>query len=1798
MKTMGRRILSFLLIIVMVMSLIQLPVSTVAANVALDEYLNAANYSQGSMDTNIAQGVSDVVVQEKDIESGTKEEITKDISVEETEQINNRFCLVAEDENQLIIEPEWVYYDKEETVKSALVKTGHIFDGIEQGFIYGINGVIYTPFVTSDNSVYALEEEASEIANVFRFSTTSDLPSSGLVALLSAMADYNEMQEYRDSDDITVLYNEAKDAYIGIDSQTAQSYADKLRAEMRKIDEAEKYKVEFDIEQNGENVTLFETVIRNEKGTVMKPEADGTYRLMSGNYTAEISKAYNAVCGSFTVGEEDYTVAAELPSGHQIENAFFFSQGASTSKEYSSNTANRKMSVDFSPSQHEYTVYVPDTEITIYMLRNNSSAWSALKNQGYYLYYTTLNGTHKDNKGYYGTGCDMSSAMGGALVVGGVKVISEYGAGCKAVATHEVECENGFTQIQSYYINFVRIRTMKSVEVKDENGAVAVINEHSVYTATVLDTTDTVTLWPKSNGAYSDGYCITVNGAECEENGGVEVALTGDTTEVPVSISHTDGTRNNYTVVINREAAYRSVVTLETGGADVAITNSQGTEIIPDKVEGNVYTYGLIPNETYICTASKNANRTICTFTADETTEYAHNIIISVLEANNWLSDLAFGTLTTAPYKGNLEMSSDFESINHEYTVTIPESTTGPSIWATINATAEFPATTKTITVCYEKQPTSISGSAVPTEIAVTSGKNTGTKITNLHTTRQPAEQFEVQVACTSGNFTYMQVYTINPMVYPQLSALAVEADGTTLATDPVKFSADTKTYTVTVSELTKNFTVNAKIYRSFNSLKINGIDAASGEDVIAAMSDIKDNKIPVTAVSKDGKVENTYTIEINVLPALDVTITATPEDAIVFITDMNGKRVNKEDNTYKMLAGATYNYTVSCAGYITQTGTYTVSENGEGFSITLEKASDNENINKELNAAWPMFRGDNTNNGIITTKTPKSADEATLYWATKDGKGYDSNAIGCPIIVNEYLVYCTGNELHRMNRFTGEIDKNTVGTMVGKSSFNIIPPTYAEGMIFVALANGTVQAFNAETFESLWVYKDALGGQPNSPIVYQDGYVYTGFWVGETGKANFVCLSATDEDTTSTEEKNASWTYTQLGGFYWAGAYACEDFILVGTDDGASGYLSDTSNFLSFDTKTGKLLDKIENLNGDIRSSVSYDEVTERYYFTTKGGSFYSVAVNKDGTFVKDENGVQGYDLKEIELYNYSEDTVNPAMSTCTPVVYNGRAYIGVSGTSQFGAYSGHNITVIDLADWKIAYTIRTKGYPQTSGLLTSAYESEDEYAYIYFIDNYTPGQVRVIKDKPGVTEVVDGVKESYMSHGQIVTLTCAPVLFTPAAEQAQYAICSPISDEYGTLYFKNDSAYMMAVGSRIESIEVTEQPDKTVYLEEEPFDLVGVKVVAHFANGLSRDITDEVTLNESADSLSSQDTDVTIYYNTVMYGDRFDSENGNEVGIEVISPETYVSVMVLTKEQAADLSNTIELINGIGEVTLDSADVIGAARGAFEKLDFDVQDLVSNLEILDNAEAEYNTIKDVYAMISAIGEVTYAKKDAVDSAVNAYETLSKEQKNKITNAEVLTTAETILAELKDDVEKVEELISAIGTVTIDSETALRTAREAYDALPEESKPVVSNYTVLVTAEKTFTEISAVGNDEATTTVSSTTEKETTTVKIKVGKAKVKQATKNKASKKAKLILSKVKYAKGYQIAIYKTKTNAKKNKKAIVKKMVKKTKVNINSNKLKNKKKLYVRVRAYKIVNGKKYFGKWGKVKKITIK
>lgn len=100
----------------------------------------------------------------------------------------------------------------------------------------------------------------------------------------------------------------------------------------------------------------------------------------------------------------------------------------------------------------------------------------------------------------------------------------------------------------------------------------------------------------------------------------------------------------------------------------------------------------------------------------------------------------------------------------------------------------------------------------------------------------------------------------------------------------------------------------------------------------------------------------------------------------------------------------------------------------------------------------------------------------------------------------------------------------------------------------------------------------------------------------------------------------------------------------------------------------------------------------------------------------------------------------------------------------------------------------------------------------------------------------------------------------------------------------------------------------------------------------------------------------------------------------------------------------------------------------------------------------------------------------------------------------------------------------------------------------------------------------------------------------VKVPRTKVKKAKKNRASKKAKISIKRIKGAKKYQIQISKSKKFN--GKRILVKKTVKKVKFTIKSRKIRNKKELYIRARAVKFVNGKNYYGKWSKKKKITIK
>ena len=187
--------------------------------------------------------------------------------------------------------------------------------------------------------------------------------------------------------------------------------------------------------------------------------------------------------------------------------------------------------------------------------------------------------------------------------------------------------------------------------------------------------------------------------------------------------------------------------------------------------------------------------------------------------------------------------------------------------------------------------------------------------------------------------------------------------------------------------------------------------------------------------------------------------------------------------------------------------------------------------------------------------------------------------------------------------------------------------------------------------------------------------------------------------------------------------------------------------------------------------------------------------------------------------------------------------------------------------------------------------------------------------------------------------------------------------------------------------------------------------------------------------------------------------------------------------KAKQAEADKVDELIEAIGNVTLESKAKIDAARAAYDALADEIKAKVSKLPDLEAAERKYKELtesasqeeidraaaKGADELINSIGEVSLESESAIQAARAAYDALTDEQKALVTKSYALKAAEEKLAAMKADkaaAKTVDELIAAIGEVTKDSEEAIKAARAAYDALTEEQKKQVTKLSVLTDAE------------------------------------------------------------------------------------------------------------------------------------
>lgn len=1378
----------------------------------------------------------------------------------EVENAAGSFVLSASISSKTIIEPVEVFYTEGQTIKDALKNSGFEFGGIDQFYINAIENEAGNFNIYYDGGGYDLTVPASTITGIL-VAEREDMAEEDL-ELVKLMLEYLQAENH------VQYYKPAQEAYAnGLTGlRTTGSDATALKAALEKaIDDYKNLITPVDkpvtvtATQNGKS--LSSTVITLTDEWYNEYTATGTEVLVhSGTFTFVISDGGKySVEGSVTV-DKSASLQVELPYGNWFSELKLLDENKEPyDSEVDLEAGTATFFVPDIKRKSDTNLYVgmgpgvPDEDNTKLRARyiNRASREERIATPSWESRTSSLTGLVLED-------CQDADFTVWAQYVG----------------------EDGYTQKVTLKCKARRVPTLTSITVNAEGTKLPLdfaplTNDYEVATVS-----DSLKITVKK---FISAYTVSGTGSfTISENG----------TSYKIKVTGTNGQVNTYTVKLDKKDSVNVTVT-KPSGCSLKVYNAADSEIAA--VDG---VYHLIPGESYYYVTTKNTEyHAKASFKASE----GLTVTAKSPDTTDALTDFALYSDFNAKSRTPIKATTTYAASTHDYTYQVSDVLSAAYGQATC-------ATGYSAKVNYTSQSSNAITHGIAKSIDLTNVvdiEGSAKNLPQLLGKCSYSQSAEVVVSKVESGVTYYQSYRLTFNRKLHLKALScIDPNGELVFSNSKKetivFNRDVLEYYVSVDRSTTEITITGNFMNELTATPVCGGYCAmvgetrydSMEEIKVALTDVLDEEVVELNICSiaEGSIPTTYTLHVIKTDPVPVTFNTTPANANVYIiNNATGRHVSKVDGTYPLTPGVSYCYTVTCKDYVGQiVEAYIGPETAATVTVNLKQVEANEAL-IDYDAQWPSFRADDYNNGVVDGRTPVKAEDAVLSWATQLGEGYSADACGCPIIVDGYLFTYAGTHIYKVDSVSGQVV--ATGDMDHKSSFAINSPTYAEGMIFIGLADGTVQAFNATTMESVWIYHDPLKGQPNCPIAYHDGYIYTGFWLGEQTPANFVCLSVTDEDPANTlEEKVPVWRYKH-NGYYWAGAYVCDNYVLEGTDDGKSGYTTGHASLLSIDPLTGDLIDEyVLKEPGDLRSSITFVPDSEGSmsgyaYFTTKGGYFYRIKVDSDGKLSS---------LKKIKLYNYASDDNNPAMSTCTPTIYNGRAYIGISGVAQFGAYSGHNITVIDLDSWSIAYTVRTQGYPQTSGLLTTAYEEETGDVLVYFFDNYTPGKLRMLRDHKGQTKPDTTVVETYIEKGEVKSYDTAYVLFTPDGAQAQYAICSPLVDEYGTIYFKNDSAYLMALTSAITKLTVVEEPYKMSYKVGESFDASGMKVEATYANGLTRDVTKYVTWSEEA--LTADDTEFTIEFPYVMYQNK-----DGEIGVPVEHPYVDLSIEVKTLEAGA---------------------------------------------------------------------------------------------------------------------------------------------------------------------------------------------------------------------------------------------------------------------------------------------------------
>lgn len=429
-----------------------------------------------------------------------------------------------------------------------------------------------------------------------------------------------------------------------------------------------------------------------------------------------------------------------------------------------------------------------------------------------------------------------------------------------------------------------------------------------------------------------------------------------------------------------------------------------------------------------------------------------------------------------------------------------------------------------------------------------------------------------------------------------------------------------------------------------------------------------------------------------------------------------------------------------------------------------------------EVNAAWNGFAnggsGSTTDALTPTTKTDTPSWALNLLTEEQQKAGASVSASD-PVVANGKVYLVTGASVwggKTWNAVLNEVDSET-GSVVrslelGSSMDSTCRPVIAQGIILIPLSGGYLQAVSAKTFETLW-YSDAFTNQNLSSLTVDGDYVYINtldYWSG-----NNVQNGTVKRINIHTGAVAGSASVTD-GGFYWSGGLMVNGYYVVGGDYGqVRVYSADLS----------KLVGSIKLSGGNIRSAlVLHDGFV--YAVTRDDGTLHKLTIGSDGSITEDS---------AVQFAPYS---------TSTPVFSGEYAFICGATANNWTAKG--LLSIIDLSDMSVKQITKANGeelgFESKSTPLVSTHDGE---TYVYFTLNGAKGNWPNYTSGGGVYMYKLGDAE-------------ATEVFVPGSGYANYCMASVVCDEFGNLYYTNDSGHLFCVKSQAHRVKFDTQGGSSI--------------------------------------------------------------------------------------------------------------------------------------------------------------------------------------------------------------------------------------------------------------------------------------------------------------------------------------------------------------------------------------------------